>query len=133
MMASQSQKQTNHAHYEMQIPTHDPSGVPLPDLAAMGHEWLQQKVPRLIHSIHVEGPHGNRPYKHLKVLGIDSPEMDSHVKMLGDQVCQMSGHDHVNAHKHGQSGIQPWVLRTIQSPSSGAGSPAPGPSYPMHP
>ena len=64
----------------------------------------------MLHDVHSEGPHPTHPYRHLKVLAVDSPETDSHIKNVAVELAQMSGHPTIFGHKSGQQGTQPWTL-----------------------
>lgn len=100
---------TGNAHYTVHIPTHDTQGNRLQDLSLMGQQ-LQSKIPRLIHSIHSEGPFETHPYRHLKILAVDTPETDLHVKQLAAQVGEQANHPSVFMHKDSQQGVHPWTI-----------------------
>lgn len=79
-------------------------------------QWLRQKIPRLLHSQHVEGPHIGETgtHRHLHVVALDTPETDSHIKQLAVYVGGMGNHRYVYVTKQGQQGIQAWRLMNRQ-------------------
>jgi hypothetical protein len=98
------------AHYTIHVPTHDPYGNELQDLTAVGASSLQDKIPRLLHDVHTEGPHPSHPYRHMKILAVDSPEADSHIKSTAVDLARMSGHPSIFMYKNNAQGTMPWNL-----------------------
>lgn len=96
----------------IQIPATDKHKNRLKDLGPVAWQWLEHKIPHLIHSIHIEGPHaGHKGSKrHLHVLALDTPESDSHVKQLAVHIGELVNRRYVFVHKEGSSGIQTWRL-----------------------
>lgn len=113
MPPSKNKKQTGHARYTIQIPTHDTLGQPLLDLSLNAHSRLTKNLGRLVHSIHVEGPysHGASTHRHLNVVAHDTPEVDSHIKSLATELAFAANHPYVSVIKESQQGIQPWAMQ----------------------
>jgi hypothetical protein len=90
-------------------------GNSLKDLSPVAHEWLRQNIPRLVHSVHSEGPYAGhvRPTeinRHLHIVAYDTPEVDSHVKQLASYVGEAANHPSIYVTKHGDQGIQDWSM-----------------------
>lgn len=71
-----------------------------------------QQAPRLVHSIHSEGPHAGHAGSrhHLHIVALDLPETDSHVKSLAGHIGHMTNHQSIFVTKEGQQGLQPWTI-----------------------
>jgi hypothetical protein len=103
-------KAVGNALYTIHAPTHDPFGNKLAIDTRQYPELDFTKLKRFVHDVHTEGPHEGHPYRHVKVLAVDSPEVDSHVKNAAAIIGQLSAHPHVFVHKDGAAGHEPWTI-----------------------
>jgi hypothetical protein len=111
-MAKQNLSVSN-ALYTIHAPTHDPFGNKLA-INTIGHPAFDfSKLKRLVHDVHTEGPHEGHPYRHVKVLAVDSPEVDSHVKNAAATIAELSAHPSVFVHKQGVRGHEPWTVSNL--------------------
>lgn len=107
-MPSKSQVPGN-ALYTINIPTHDPLGHQLVNLA--DHPDVDfSRLKRMVHDVHTEGPHEGYPYRQLKILAVDHPQVDAHVKSTASNIGSLSGHQAITIHKQGPNGIEPWSI-----------------------
>lgn len=75
-------------------------------------QWLDGKIPHLVHSIHSEGPHPGHKgsHRHLHVLAHDTPETDSYIKQLASHVGELVNRRYVLVSKEGSQGTQAWRI-----------------------
>lgn len=97
------------------IPVRDNLGNDLGDIATAAHQWLWQSTGN--EGSYIEGPkRGNwrddpqEEFNHLITVAPDTPEMDSHVKQLAQEVARGANQWGVFVTKEGKQGIQSWVI-----------------------
>lgn len=119
--------QAQTAKYTVQIPTHDNLGNPLGNISTAAHEWLWRATG--VQGTQIHGPirgnwrdHGEETYELLTSYAPDTPEMDSHVKQLAQEIARGANQWGVFVTKEGgKSGVQSWV---IENPHYVEGQPA---------
>lgn len=103
------------AKYTVMIPLKDNLGNDLGDISTAAHQWLFQSTGN--EGSYIEGPkkgnwrdHPQEEFNHLITVAPDTPEMDSHIKQLAQEVATGANQWGVFVTKEGKDGVQSWVI-----------------------